>query len=114
LAFHNPLTKKPPNLRAHRRRKTVTGQPKRRAAAETDSPTGKIATFTSSAQRFALPACGRAWTRFGNRKNPKPEKCSKMPQNPTRQVHPEHGRAPILNEKNQGAAHSACVRGLVL
>jgi len=26
---------------------------------------------------------------------------------PTRQVHPEHGRAPILNEKNQGAAHSA-------
>jgi len=22
---------------------------------------------------------------------------------PTRQVHPEHGRAPILNEKNQGA-----------
>jgi len=33
---------------------------------------------------------------------------------PTRPMHPEHGRAPILNEKNQGAAHSACVRGLVL
>jgi len=31
--FTNPLTKKPPNLRAHRRRKTVTGQPKHRAAA---------------------------------------------------------------------------------
>jgi hypothetical protein len=24
---------------------------------------------------------------FGSRKNSKPEKCSKMPQNPTRQVH---------------------------
>jgi len=32
--FTNPLTKKPPNLRAHRRRKTVTGQPKCRTAAE--------------------------------------------------------------------------------
>ena len=29
-----------------------------------------------SAQRFALPACGRAWTMLGSRKNPKPEKCS--------------------------------------
>jgi hypothetical protein len=28
-----------------------------------------------STQRFALPACGRAWTRLGSRKNPKPEKC---------------------------------------
>jgi hypothetical protein len=41
----------------------------------------------SAAQRFALPACGRAWILFGSRKNPKPEKCLKMPQNPTRQVH---------------------------
>jgi len=40
-----------------------------------------------TAQRFALPACGRAWTMLGSRKNSKPEKCSKMPQNPTRQVH---------------------------
>jgi hypothetical protein len=40
-----------------------------------------------TAQRFALPACGRAWIRFGSRKNSKREKCSKMPQNPTRQVH---------------------------
>ncbi|HEY4759064.1 MAG TPA: hypothetical protein VIH42_00645, partial [Thermoguttaceae bacterium] len=30
---------------------------------------------------------GGAWIRFESRKNPKPEKCSKMPQNPTRQVH---------------------------
>jgi len=28
-----------------------------------------------TAQRLALPACGRAWTMFGSRKNPKPEKC---------------------------------------
>ncbi len=28
-----------------------------------------------TAQRFALPACGRAWTLLGSRKNPKPEKC---------------------------------------
>jgi len=34
LAFHQPADKKPQNLRAHRRRKAVTGQPKRRAAAE--------------------------------------------------------------------------------
>jgi hypothetical protein len=26
-------------------------------------------------QRFALPACGRAWTMLGSRKNSKPEKC---------------------------------------
>jgi hypothetical protein len=39
------------------------------------------------AERFALPACGRAWTMLESRKNSKPEKCSKMPQNPTRQVH---------------------------
>ena len=40
-----------------------------------------------TAQRFALPACGRAWILFGSRKNSKRGKCSKMPQNPTRQVH---------------------------
>jgi len=60
-------------------------------------------TIYLDAQRFALPACGRAWTMLGSRKNPKPEKCSKMPQNPQRQVHPEQGRTPILNEKNQSA-----------
>jgi len=58
LTFHNPLTKKPPNLRAHRRRKTVTGQPKRRAAAKTDSRTSQAVIFTLSAQRLALPARG--------------------------------------------------------
>ena len=40
-----------------------------------------------TAQRFALPACGRAWKMLGSRKNPKPEKCLKMPQTPTRRVH---------------------------
>jgi hypothetical protein len=43
--------------------------------------------FGAASQRFALPACGRAWIRFGSRKNSKRGKCSKMPQNPTRQVH---------------------------
>jgi hypothetical protein len=28
-----------------------------------------------TAQRFALVACGRAWTMFESRKSPKPEKC---------------------------------------
>ena len=41
----------------------------------------------TSAQRIALPACGRAGILLGNRKNSKPEKCLKMRQNPTRQVH---------------------------
>jgi len=40
-----------------------------------------------ASQRLALLALGRAWTLLGSRKNSKPEKCSKMPQNPTRQVH---------------------------
>jgi hypothetical protein len=43
--------------------------------------------FGAASQRFALPACGRAWIRFGSRKNSKRGKCLKMPQNPTRQVH---------------------------
>ena len=46
-----------------------------------------IKILKGSAQRFALPACGRVWTMLGSRKNSKPEKCLKMPQNPTRQVH---------------------------
>ena len=46
------------------------------------------------AQRFALPACGRAGILFGSRKNSKREKCSKMPQNPTRQVHAVLGNLP--------------------
>ena len=45
-----------------------------------------------AAQRFALLALGRAWTMFGSRKNSKPEKCSKMPQNPQRPVHALLGR----------------------
>ena len=40
-----------------------------------------------AAQRFALPACGRAWTLLGSRKNSKPEKCLKTAQNPQRPVH---------------------------
>jgi malate synthase len=43
--------------------------------------------FLEAAERFALPACGRAWILFGSRKNSKRGKCLKMPQNPTRQVH---------------------------
>ena len=43
--------------------------------------------LASATQRFALPACGRAWILFGSRKNSKRGKCPKMPQNPTRQVH---------------------------
>src|SRR6266542_7110862 len=41
----------------------------------------------AAAQRFALLALGRAWIMFGSRKNTKPEKCLKMPQNPQRPVH---------------------------
>jgi hypothetical protein len=40
-----------------------------------------------NAQRFALLALGRVWTLLESRKNPKPEKCLKMPQNPQRPVH---------------------------
>jgi len=47
----------------------------------------QITGFGTAAQRLALPACGRAWTLLESRKNSKPEKCLKMPQNPTRQVH---------------------------
>ena len=32
-------------------------------------------------------ALGRMWILFGSRENSKPEKCSKMPQNPQRPVH---------------------------
>ena len=41
----------------------------------------------TSRLRFALPACGRAWTLLGSRENSKPEKCLKMRQNPQRPVH---------------------------
>ena len=51
-------------------------------------PASDLHAFSSAAaQRLALPACGRAWILLGSRKNPKREKCLKMPQNPTRQVH---------------------------
>jgi len=43
--------------------------------------------FGEAAQRLALPACGRAGIMPESRKNSNPEKCLKMPQNPTRQVH---------------------------
>jgi hypothetical protein len=48
---------------------------------------GLVAGWVCAAQRFALLALGRAWILFGSRKNSKPEKCSKMPQNPQRPVH---------------------------
>ena len=57
----------------------------------TDFPTPQLpffcTTISTSAQRFALLAGGRAWTMLGSRENSKPEKCSKMPQNPTCPVH---------------------------
>ena len=48
-------------------------------------------------QRQALLALGRAWTLFGSRKNPKPEKCLKIAQNPQRPVHALFGGVLILN-----------------
>ena len=42
---------------------------------------------SSDAQRFALPASGRAGTLLRSRKNSKPENCLKMRQNPTCLVH---------------------------
>jgi len=50
--------------------------------------------LATAAERFALLALGRAWTLLGSRKNSKPEKCSKMPQNPQRQVHALLGNLP--------------------
>jgi len=47
----------------------------------------KSCTYVPAAQRIALLALGRAWTLLGSRKNLKPEKCSKMRQNPQRPVH---------------------------
>ena len=49
------------------------------------------------AQRFALLALGRAWILFESRKNPKPEKCSKMLQNPQRPVHALLARLGLSN-----------------
>ena len=43
--------------------------------------------YGQTAQRFALPACGRAGIRFGSRKNSKPENYLKKAANPTRRVH---------------------------
>jgi hypothetical protein len=43
--------------------------------------------FGGASQRFALLALGRAWILFESRKNSKPEKYLKMPQNPQRPVH---------------------------
>ncbi len=41
----------------------------------------------SQAQWFVPVDSGRAWILLGSRKSPKPKKCLKMPQTPTRQVH---------------------------
>jgi hypothetical protein len=46
-----------------------------------------LALSAFNVQRFALLALGRTEILFGSRKNSKPEKCSKMPQNPQRPVH---------------------------
>jgi hypothetical protein len=47
-----------------------------------------------ASQRLALPASGRDEIRFESRKSPKPEKCLKMPQNPTCRVHALLGNLP--------------------
>jgi len=51
------------------------------------------------AQRFALADFGRAGIMFKGRKNSKPEKCLKMPQNPTRQVHALLGGAMLCKTR---------------
>jgi hypothetical protein len=43
--------------------------------------------YLEASQRLALLALGQAWTLLGSRKNSKPEKCLKKPQNPQRPVH---------------------------
>ena len=45
-----------------------------------------------TAQRLALPACGRAWILPGSRKNSKPGKRLKNAQTPTCRVHALLGR----------------------
>jgi len=40
--------------------------------------------YEPAAQRFAIPAGGRAWTMFGSKENSKPEKCLKIAQTPQR------------------------------
>jgi hypothetical protein len=64
-----------------------------------------VSCFISFAERFALLALGRAWTMLGSRKSPKPEKCLKMPQNPTRQVHALLGN--LAAYQNTGFYHNA-------
>jgi hypothetical protein len=54
----------------------------------------------SATQRFALAAGGRDEIRFESRKNPKPEKCSKMAQNPTSRLHALLGN--LLAYQNAG------------
>jgi hypothetical protein len=44
----------------------------------------------------APPLSWCAWIHFGSRKNPNPEKCSKMPQNPRHPVHDVLGSAYFL------------------
>jgi hypothetical protein len=53
-----------------------------------------------TAQRFALAAGGQDEIRFESRKNPKPEKCLKMRQNPTSRLHALLGGS--MNAKRAG------------
>jgi len=54
---------------------------------------------------------------LGSRKNPKPEKCLKMPQNPTRQVHALLGNCPLTRtfaEKRRHRQHDKILQRILL
>jgi hypothetical protein len=64
-----------------------------------------------AAERFALPACGRAEILLGSRKSPKPEKCLKRPQNPTRQVHAVLGAIDFVLRHFRNSSRSSAMVG---
>jgi hypothetical protein len=63
-----------------------------------------------ASQRLALPACGRAWTLLGSRENSKREKCLKMPQSPTRQVHAVLGNLAPARTTTENQNHANLTR----
>jgi len=76
--FAVPARKMPTNGKTLSRRRTLN-QPANNRKTKPE--------LKRKAQRFALVAVGRARKMFGSRKNSKPEKCLKMPQNPHRPLH---------------------------
>ena len=66
-----------------------------------------------AAQRFALPASGRAWIRMGSGKNLKPEKGLKTAQSPTCRVHAlldrmAGGKNKETRKRHTGGGSKAC------